>query len=112
METIQIEVSPELAQRLRPYQDELSDILERALRQVEQEREMQAEAKLSAGELALQRQISVALHQAGARGADPEMVTQYLDSGENQDWVPIQTNGKPASEMIVEERDSRVWSSQ
>ena len=49
----------------------------------------------------------MSLHQAGARGADLETVTQYLDSGENQDRVPIQTNGKPASEMIVEERDSR-----
>jgi hypothetical protein len=111
METIQIEVSPELAQRLRPYQDELPDILERALRQVEQERERQAEARLSAEELALQRRISVALRQAGARGADPDAVTEYLDSRENQDWVPIQTNGMPASKMIVEERASRSWSS-
>jgi hypothetical protein len=83
METIQIEVSPELAQRLRPSPEELT----------------------------LQKQISVVLHQIGAYGADLETVRQYLGSHENQDWMPIQTNGKPASEMIVEERASRSWSS-
>jgi hypothetical protein len=105
METICIQVSPELAERLRPYQSDLPDILDRALRQIE----LGKQTEPTSGGMALQQQVSAVLHQAGARGSNPEEIRQYLTSRENQQWVPIRANGKPASELIVEERKSRPW---
>jgi len=99
METIQIEVSPELARRLRPYQSELPRILEWGLRQVEGESEAMAQ----------QKRIVAVLRQAGAVGPDPEEVAQYVAGCENQRWTPVEAGGKSASDMIIEERDSRPW---
>ncbi|MBE9472974.1 MAG: hypothetical protein IMY75_12830 [Chloroflexi bacterium] len=59
--------------------------------------------------MALQKRVVAALHRAGAVGPDPEEVVQYLAGRENQRWTPIQAGGKPASQMIIEERDSRPW---
>lgn len=100
METIQVQVSSELAQRLRPYQGELHRILEWGLRHLEREKY---------DESVLQKQIVAALHQAGAVGPDPATIVQYLTEQETHPWAPIQAGGKPASEMIIEERNSRPW---
>lgn len=61
--------------------------------------------------MALQKRVVAALRQAGAVGPDPEEMAQYLAQRENQRWSPIQAGGKPASQMIVEKRDSRPWAS-
>ena len=108
METIQIQVSSELAQRLRPYQSELPRILEWGLCHVEGETEAKR-AESTPEAMALQKRVVAALRQAGASVHDPEEVAQYLAERENQRWTPIQAGGKPASEMIIEERDSRPW---
>jgi len=59
--------------------------------------------------MALHKRVVAALRWAGAVGPDPEEVAQYLAQSENRCWTPIQAGGKPASQMIVEERDSRPW---
>ena len=105
METVQIQVSSDLARRLRSYRDDLPLVLERVLRQIEQEKAISRGAR----ESALQWRISAALRRAGVRGADPDTVVRYLHSRENQEWEPIQAGGEPASEMIVQERASRPW---
>ena len=111
MEIIQIQVSSELAQRLRPYQRELPRILEWGLRHVETETEVETRAESVLETMALQKRVVAALRQAGAVGPDPEEVARYLAQRENRRWTPIQAGGKPASQMIVEERDSRPWAS-
>ncbi|MBC8264231.1 MAG: hypothetical protein H8E47_08935 [Anaerolineales bacterium] len=107
METIQIQVSSELARRLRPYQRELPRILEWGLRHVETETEVETRAESVLEAMALQKRVVAALRRAGAVGSNPEEMVQYLAQRENQRWTPIQAGGRPASEMIIEERDSR-----
>ena len=109
MEIIKVQVPSELAQRLRPYQNELPRILESGLRHVEREMEEKMRTELALEAAALQTRVFAALRRAGAVGPDPEEMAQYLAGRENQCWTPIQAGGKPASEMIVEERDSRPW---
>jgi hypothetical protein len=109
METVQIQVSSELARRLRPYQRDLPRILEWGLRHVERETEAETRAESTSEAMALQKRVVAALRRAGAVGPDPAEVEQYLAQPENQRWTPIQAGGKPASEMIIEERDSRPW---
>ncbi len=109
MEIIQVQVPSELARRLRPYQSELPRILEWGLRRIERETETKTRAESEPGAMALQKQVIAALHRAGAVGPDPKDVAQYLAGRENQHWMPIQAGGKPASQMIIEERDSRSW---
>jgi hypothetical protein len=109
METIKVRVPSELAQRLRPYQNELPRILEWGLRHIEREAEEKARTGVAPETVALQMRVFAALRQAGAVGPGPEEVAQYLAEPENQRWTPIQAGGKPASEIIIEERDSRPW---
>jgi len=111
IETIQIQVSSELARRLRPYQRELPRILEWGLRRVEGETEAAAGAEPALEAMALQKRVVTVLRRAGAIGPDPEEMAQYLAQRENRRWTPIQAGGKPASQMIIEERDSRSWAS-
>jgi len=108
METIQILVPSELAQRLQPYQDDLPRVLEWGLRYVEGEIETEANAIPTPEAMALQKRVIAALQQTGVTGPDLDEMAQYLSGSENQRWRPIQAGGKPASEMIVEERDSRL----
>jgi len=68
-------------------------------------------AKSAPEAMALQKRVVAVLRRAGAIGPDPEEVARYLAQRENQRWMPIQAGGKPASQMIVEERNSRPWSS-
>jgi hypothetical protein len=105
METIQVNVPSELAQRLRPYQDEMPRVLEYGLRCIEEKAEA-SPGKKSGPEAIAIRQIIAVLHQAGAVGPDPEVTAQYLAKRANRSWQPIVAGGKPASEMIIEERDS------
>jgi len=91
METIQVQIPSDLARRLEPHYRELPQILEWGLRHIEAE----------------QQQLTVALRQAGAIGPEQDQVIQYLEA---EPWVPVQAGGQAASDIIIEERDSRPWS--
>lgn len=96
METIQVQVSSELAQRLRQRDTDLSRILEWGLRFLEHAED----------EPDIQQQIVDTLRQVGAIGPDVAMLKQYLEDQEV--WKPIQAAGQPASTMIVAER-AEAW---
>lgn len=109
METIQVQVSPELAARLRPYQDQLARVLEWGLRHVEKEEQTKRQPTVPSDQIAALERITALLRQADAIGPDPEETIRYLSSPENRRWTPIETDGEPASEMIIAERNSRPW---
>jgi hypothetical protein len=96
VETIQIEVSSELARRLRPYQTKLPRILEWGLHHVEGETGAETGAESAPEAMSWQKRVVAALRRAGAVGPDPEEMAQYLAQRENQCWSPIQAGGKPA----------------
>ncbi len=100
METIQIQISAELVQRLRPYQDDLAHLLEWGLRYLEEKDTTKPELET----YVKQKQLMAALRQAGAVGPDIATTANYLAQPDNQNWQPIQAGGKPASEIIIEQR--------
>ncbi len=104
-EIIEIQIPTELARRLRPYRGDLARILEWGLRYVEARTETATGAIPTPEAMALQKRVVAALRKMGVVGPEPEEIAQYLLAGENQNWAPIRAGGKPASEMIVEERD-------
>jgi hypothetical protein len=101
METIQIQISTELAQRLRPYQDDLPRILEWGLRYLA-EKDL---SKLDLEELVNQERTIAVLRQAGIAGPDLNTMTNYLAEPDNQNWQSIPASGQPASEIIIAERN-------
>ena len=81
MEIIQVQVSSELAQRLRPYQNELPRILEWGLRHVERERETEAESPTPP----TREEVLAALRSTGLLvELDPAIVTRYREGEEKQ----------------------------
>lgn len=98
METIQIEVTIDLATRLEPYKNDLSKLLELGLRCLEENQTHEPNAILSP-----QHVIDV-LRRAGAIGPDLPIIANYLAQPETQAWQPIPTGGKPASEIIIDQR--------
>lgn len=108
METIQIRVPSSLAQELLPYQSELPRVLEMGLRQLKKRKAEQIRKIGDEDRAALEQTIS-ALQQAGAIGPTPETVLQYVTASENRTWKPIVAPGRPASQMILDERQSYVW---
>jgi len=101
METIQIQVSSELARRLRPYQSELPRILEWGLRRVEGETEAES-PPTRADVLAALRSTGIVVE------LDPAIAARYRAGSDQQGRIPVRVEGKPLSEMIIEERD-RQW---
>jgi hypothetical protein len=59
--------------------------------------------------LSVNDRINIALQEAGLEPYEPEKVAQYLASPENRNWQPLLAGGKPASELIIEERRNRIW---
>jgi hypothetical protein len=102
METIQIQVSSELARRLRPYQSELPRILEWGLRHVEKETEAKSPPPTRADLLAALRSTGILVE------LDPVIAARYRSGSDRQRRTPIQVKGKPLSEIIIEER-GRQW---
>jgi hypothetical protein len=104
METIQIEVSSELARRLRTYQRELPRILEWGLRRVERETEAES------APLPTRADVLAALRSTGILvELDPAIAVRYrAGSDQQEERTPVRVKGKPLSEMIIEERD-RQW---
>jgi hypothetical protein len=106
METIQITISSRLARRLRPYQQDLTRVLEWGLRYAEEKLDATSSEATTAEALAAQKKTVAALRQAGAVGPEPEVTAEYLAQLGNRTWRPIIADGKPASEIIIEERGS------
>jgi len=80
METVEIQVTKELAQQLRFYKNELPRLLELGLRFLKTERMTQ-----------------------------PIIESTSLSLQEQKTRQPIRAGGKPASDMIIEERENRSW---
>jgi hypothetical protein len=102
-ETIQIQVPSELAQRLHPYRGELLRILEWGLRHVERETEAEYPRPLTRADvLAALRSTGILVE------LDPAIAARYQASPDQQGRTPVRVEGKPISEMIIEERN-RQW---
>jgi hypothetical protein len=102
METIELQVSPELAQRLRQHTDQLPQILEWGLRHLEQEQGL-LEADIQ------RRRVREALQTAGlslSRSASPS-TAGLLSSGQRAELSRRFSAGRPLSELITEEREDR-----
>jgi plasmid stability protein len=109
METIQIRVPSSLAQELLPYQSELPRVLEMGLRQLKKREAAHAKESENEDRTVLEQTIA-ALQQAGAIGPTLAAISQYVTGSENRTWKPIVAPGKPASQMILDERQSYAWS--
>jgi hypothetical protein len=96
METIQIQVSSELAQQLRSHYNQLPQILALGLHYLKQQQ----------ATLETRQKIIAVLQTAGASGPTIEDVAHYLADQEATPWQPIQAEGQPASEIIIAARDS------
>jgi hypothetical protein len=107
METVEIQVTKELAQQLRFYKNELPRLLELGLRFLKTERMTQP--LIESTSLSLQEQTISVLRRAGATGPDAKSIVQYLAKPEMKTRQPIRAGGKPASDMIIEERENRSW---
>lgn len=96
MVTIPLQVSEDLARRLLPVQDRLPDIIERGLRDLETEANtlQRAPASRSAILAALQSTGLVTVPDPAAR---LKLRTRH---------TPLQAGGPPASEFIVEDRQT------
>lgn len=106
METIQITVSTQLARKLQPYTQDLTRILEWGLRYAEEKSGTILSAVNAPEQSTIQKLTIDALRQAGAVGPEPEAITAYLALNEERAWAPIIAAGRPASEIIMEDRES------
>jgi hypothetical protein len=94
MITIPVQLSDELARRVAPLQDRLPEIIERGLRQIEDDK--QAEASY----LNTKQQVLDAMASTG-------IVTLPRGAAQREPRArrtPIVAGGRPASELIVAER--------
>lgn len=94
MVTIPVQVSDELARRLIPLQDRLSEIIELGLRQME----LGSSSEMAVGDS--KARVLAALASTG--------VVTLPDPAERLDphvrRTPVPSGGQPASEMIIEQR--------
>ncbi|MBN1887020.1 MAG: hypothetical protein JW850_03485 [Thermoflexales bacterium] len=100
MVTIPLRVSEELAARLKPLQNRLPEIIELGLRQVKAEEETEPESD----RLALKAQVLQALLSTGLVSV-PHATTR---SRTRVRHTPVQASGKPASEIIIEQRRGQL----
>jgi len=113
-ETIQVQVSSELARRLRLHSDDLPEILERGLRSMEGEAETGSIPPPSEpGSTPDREQVLAALRSAGILvDLDPAIAVKYVAGADKQRHTPVTVDGTPLSEMIVAERRQRWNDSQ
>ena len=95
MDTISLQISGELAGRLLPLKDRLTEIIELGLRHWPE----QEQAPLSPREQAEKLWEAAGLLVAREPGAT------YSAAPARRRRKPIQAGGKPASEIIIEQRD-------
>jgi hypothetical protein len=96
MVTILLHVSEELAERLLPLQNRLPEIIELGLRQVKAEENVEPGPEHPA----LKAQVLQALLSTGIVSV-PHPTTR---SRTRVRHTPVQASGKPASEIIIEQR--------
>ena len=100
METIQVEVSAELAERLRTHSNQLAQILELGLRCVEADEP----PKVKSSSFERQKTLD-ALYASGLLlNLDRTLAARYQAGTDTSRHTPVYVNGKPLSEMIVAER--------
>ena len=97
MITIPLQLSDELARRVKPLQDRLPEIIELGLRQVESGTTIEASPERG------KERVLAALHSTGiVTLPDP----RARRTGRVR-HTPIKAGGQPASEIIIEERRKR-----
>jgi hypothetical protein len=104
METVQLEVPVELAQRLRVQSGQLMQILEWGLRVAEVE-EQKAAATLTEAKSQKRRKVIEALRSTGlVVELDSTLAARYRANATRPRRTPVYVKGKPLSEVIVAER--------
>lgn len=96
MTTITLKVSDELAERLAAYQDRLPEIIESGLREVEAGTRQETEVE----HVQLKLQVLEALQSTGI----VTLPDKPAGLSTRIRHTPIQAGGKPASEIIIENR--------
>ena len=96
MVTIPLRVSEQLAGRIIPLQDRLTEIIELGLRQIEAEANVSAEANRVVNKL----QVLAALSATGLVTL-PRLTTPSRNRVRH---TPIKSGGLPVSQMIIQER--------
>ena len=106
IETIQVQVPSELAQRLRRHYDKLPQILEWGLRHVERKTESDTPTPATEPKKTHQRDdVLAALRSTGiVVDLDPTLASEYRTDADQRRHIPVQVAGKPLSEMIIAER--------
>jgi hypothetical protein len=109
METVQLEVPVELAQRLQVHRGQLTQILEWGLHVAETEARKSATA-LTEGKLPARRKLLEALRSTGlVVELDATLATRYRAAAAQPRRTPVYVQGKPLSEVIIAERGPE-WS--
>lgn len=96
MITIPLQVPEDLAERLKPLQNQLVEIIELGLRQMEK-----PDTEAKADQEAKSRLLKVLLSTGIVTPPDPSTPPTYVRH------TPIQAGGKPVSEIIIEQRGPR-----
>jgi len=101
METIQVQVSPELARQLRPYARQLPQLLELGLRQMQNQTDL--------GATAHRHQVREALQAAGLSQpqAEPIPPPGLLSAAQRVELGRRFATDRPLSDLIDEEREGR-----
>ena len=102
METITVELPPQLAEDVRQHQADLTRILEIGLAQIKAERATPPDATetqhtRAMAERARIMQVLAADPHISVPTLDPEMIRRH-------NHPPIEVGGKPLSEIIIEDR--------
>ena len=101
MQTLTLEVPDELAERLRPYRDELTRILQAGLQRVEEGPAVEAETPR-------ERLMRIWRENGISEPLDEAFVRRYVpDTDRVSPTVPIDVEGPPASEYIIQARGPR-----
>lgn len=109
METVQLEVPVELAQRLQVHPGQLTQILEWGLRVAETEARRTAAAP-TAAKVPARRKMIEALRSTGlVVELDSTLATRYRADTVEPRRTPVYVPGKPLSEVIIAERGPE-WS--
>lgn len=104
METVQVEVSPELAQLLQSHSDNLAQIIEWGV-WVAEERDRQALVAAMQAEPPEHSKIEAALHASGLIvKLEATLAARYQGVAGRSRRTPVYVRGKPLSEVIVAER--------
>lgn len=100
-ETIQVEISSELARQLRPYARQLPQILELGLQQMQTQTDLEATTH--------RRRVQEALQAAGLSQPQPEpgSTTGLLSAAQRAELGRRFAADRPLSDLIIEERESR-----